>query len=618
MLKAKDLEQHRETAWYSPSEGDRDVITHIVTKRLPAMKAARQPIEKNRENYKKMVDAEYIQYPDGRSSSVVPLASALIELYVAEATKLETQYNCKADLDKYNTNARILSHVWKQDWRKNNRNKVMAKDEYTAWQYWYSVLWTWFETNTITQSDFVWLDDNGNPKRKKVDFKEEKIIIDNIDIRNWRIDNNHIVGIEDADDCVYEWYVPYQKFKELENNKLYTNIDKVKPQSYNRSNNYQKEYETSWPQDYIKMTWYWSIGYDAYVIIANDGVLIRNHPLMSTMDGKKALPFVVRWFGFRDNGIYHRWICEACMMFNSEINNLREMLMDNIRKSNSPVVAIGNGLTFKGWNFSFDSQILNFDWPMWDSNFRQIAWLPPNQAAFAYIDRLFKDIALFIGIDIQNLIGEPQQTAFQTEVQRESSQKRMSVWLRNRDYARERLANLHKDNLQRFFPRKDMNGNYPVVRTEWEEYNTASNKFIKSKTGDGVLEVTPEILRTEWVYIDVFTNTAATTINAIDREQRQNFLLAVPNIVQAYAAVSQLWINIDDILPLKKAITDLAEDNNIDTSGWSSDDEIQKEIDKGKEMFQNLRLWAVPQVQQPQQLQQPQQSQLQPNLTAWA
>ena len=43
------------------------------------------------------------------------------------------------------------------------------------------------------------------------------------------------------------------------------------------------------------------------------------------------------------------------MMFNSEINNLREMLMDAIRRSNTQVLALGNGLQFNGREFSYDN-----------------------------------------------------------------------------------------------------------------------------------------------------------------------------------------------------------------------------------------------------------------------
>ena len=75
---------------------------------------------------------------------------------------------------------------------------------------------------------------------------------------------------------------------------------------------------------------------------------------------------------------------------------------------------------------------------------------------------------MFVGIDIQNVIGQAQQTAFQTEVQREASQKRINVWLQNRDLSFERFANLYKDLLQTFFPRKTAKGIYPQLESEDE------------------------------------------------------------------------------------------------------------------------------------------------------
>lgn len=70
------------------------------------------------------------------------------------------------------------------------------------------------------------------------------------------------------------------------------------------------------------------------------------------------------------------------------------------------------------------------------------------------MNKLFEQIAIFVGIDIKNILGEPQQTAYQTNVQLEASQKRINVRLTNRDLAFERLANQHLSNLIRFFPRE--------------------------------------------------------------------------------------------------------------------------------------------------------------------
>jgi hypothetical protein len=35
---------------------------------------------------------------------------------------------------------------------------------------------------------------------------------------------------------------------------------------------------------------------DNYIVVAN-GVVVRDHAILSTIDGKKALPFVIRVFG---------------------------------------------------------------------------------------------------------------------------------------------------------------------------------------------------------------------------------------------------------------------------------------------------------------------------------
>lgn len=148
------------------------------------------------------------------------------------------------------------------------------------------------------------------------------------------------------------------------------------------------------------------------------------------------------------------------------------------------------------------------------------------------MDRLYKDIAIYVGIDIQNILGEPQQTAFQTEVQREASQKRVNVWLTNRDLAFERFANLHKDNLCKYFPIKDAEGLYPTIEVEGEELiGEGEKKRFKKKKGKSMFEATPEMLRGD-IYIDVHTNTTAPTINAVDRQQKLDLLQQVPVIAQ--------------------------------------------------------------------------------------
>lgn len=48
---------------------------------------------------------------------------------------------------------------------------------------------------------------------------------------------------------------------------------------------------------------YWNLEKDAYIEIAND-IIVREHPIMSTIDGRKALPFTIRILGKRLYSIY--------------------------------------------------------------------------------------------------------------------------------------------------------------------------------------------------------------------------------------------------------------------------------------------------------------------------
>jgi len=168
---------------------------------------------------------------------------------------------------------------------------------------------------------------------------------------------------------------------------------------------------------------------------------------------------------------------------------------------------------------------------------------------------------MFVGIDIQNIIGQAQQTAFQTEVQREASQKRINVWLYNREIARERFGNLYKDLLQTYFPRKDAEGLYPHIESEDEAL--VGDKF-KTKKGKHTFEVTNELLRGD-IYTDVYTNLNIPTINAVEREQKLQYMTAIGNIAVGYANAKASGFDIDTILPPKKIMRDLADAYNIET-----------------------------------------------------
>lgn len=523
-----------------------------VEKDFMEMINARQSIDRDWDLYQQMIEAIPRNYQDDRSTSTVPLASAFIELFVAEAIKIPTEFNFKGETSKYKQQAKIRELVWKYDRRKNNRKEEVIDNEYTTAWFWHSVIRTWFEVETVVQHELVEVDEDGNMTWDEQELSEDKIILENIDPRCFYLDNNATRGMKDANKCMVRKRVGYEEFLNLENNKLYKNIEYVVPKNYDSKwMPYSTTEEVTRQGRFVEIREYRNLKQDIYLVRAN-WIIIREHHIMSTINGRKALPFTLRVLGKKNSSYYGgRGLCEMLIRFNSELNDLREMLMDWIRRSNNPTIAIGNWLTFNGRKFSFDNEILEFDWDL-NGGFQQLTGVPPNQAIFEYMNRLFEQMAIFVWIDIKNILGNPQQTAYQTNVQVEASQKRINVRLTNRDLAFERMANLHMENLVKFFPRKTAEWLYPEL--EIEDYDVIEWGIRYNKWSSWLLAITPEAVAGD-IYVDVFTNISRPPSDIADRQSKLEFVQTASPLLQLAMQAQQSWME----LPLEKRINELAE-----------------------------------------------------------
>lgn len=116
---------------------------NYVDRRKNSMIADRKVVDKNWDICMDMYEAIFEPYPDNRSSSVVPLGRALVEMYVAEALKIKTEFNFKCEnSEKYGGKARVYEYVWKNDWRRNKRARQFMKQEYTAGAFGTAVMYT--------------------------------------------------------------------------------------------------------------------------------------------------------------------------------------------------------------------------------------------------------------------------------------------------------------------------------------------------------------------------------------------------------------------------------------------------------------------------------------------
>lgn len=80
-----------------------------------------------------------------------------------------------------------------------------------------------------------------------------------------------------------------------------------------------------------------------------------------------------------------------------------------------------------------------------------------------------------------------------------------------------------------------------------------------------MLEITPEIMRAEGIYIDVYTNTSLPTINAVEREQKMNLMKEMSNMINGYATAKMAGYDLEQVLPFKSTMKTMAESFNIET-----------------------------------------------------
>ena len=606
-LVTKTIEQieNPQAKRYTQSDDDEKIVAYVA-ERKRLMAAKRTNLDKNWKQYVKQYEATFVPYSDWRASSNVPLERAIIDLFVAEAVKRPTKYNFTWGLD-FSFQEQILEKVWKDDWSVNNRNSEILDNEYLTAIFWSSIIFTWYNKHYRIISDFEWEDENWKIKFQRKLRTKSDILLKNIDIRHFWVDEK-AKNMDQAVDCVYEKYITYEEFLNLYLDK---NYDKEKLEAIlpNKSeyDDYKpftvKEELWEWGAKFVKITMYWNTKLDTYVEVANDSIKIKEHPILNATH---CLPFTVRQYEKNLFSIYWTWLCELLVTFKSDINTLREMIMEAIKKSNQETIAIWSNLTFDWNQFAYNNQFLKFKWNL-DQNFKQLSWTPPNAAIFNRLQDLFKELAVFVGLDIMNILWDAQQTAYQTAVQKESSLQRVNVVLRNRDEAFERLADQHKNNLQQFYPLKmvrelididdedneieevDKDGNelwkkeatYPTIQVpkmKWERFLDTDEKIN--------FEITPEKIRWK-IKIDVSTDLNAPTINEVEKAQRMEFYNWLKGVNEAYAGDPDL----EKIIPKKKAILDLAKLNNIETA-QSKDAEASEEKAKLYDELKNV-MWSI-------------------------
>lgn len=206
---------------YSPSAEEEEKVG-FVRSRYNRMNDKRRVVDVMWPTFQKQFEALYAPYPDGRSSSNVPLERSIIELFVAESMKRPTKFNVKP-VAGFEKQAKVLDRVWKYDWRVNKRNNEILDNEYITATFGTSVIYTGFEQCSRIIEDFDDVNDDGTFRFDRKMETKAKIILENFDIRNFWIDER-AHKVEEAVDCIAIQYITQQEYENLKYNSLYKNI----------------------------------------------------------------------------------------------------------------------------------------------------------------------------------------------------------------------------------------------------------------------------------------------------------------------------------------------------------------------------------------------------------
>lgn len=524
-------------------------------------------------------EAQYVPYADGRARSNVPLEWAIVELFVSEAGSRDSTQQLKAvwetDIKKVEAMRRVLDYVKTQYWIK----KELYKNEYLTAIIWTGFYLTKFAKNVRIVNDTSYMAD-WSPVYTKRQIDNNQIQIKAVDPRYVYLDDR-TNDFADDNDQIYVDYITPEQLHSMKFDKCYKNIDSVKLFQKTDTVFWTNEERGKMNNEIIEILHYFNKASDSYVMIANRSTIIRDTPLPYS---HKELPIVPRQYGYNPLSKYGRGLCEALLPFKSNINNLQEMIMDGLYRSNNSTFVIWNGMTFDGQSFGFNNTMITTNGPVWPENFQEIRWQAPNQAIFTYLQDLLKQVAIFVGIDASAIIGTPDSTAFEAGLRQDTGLKRVNVALMNRDMALTEVYKRHVSDVMQFFPLKlarwvlevvdgkDVSKEtYPKIILKDEKL--VGDEFVK-ELWDHPFEVTPDMIRGQYD-IEVTTNFNAPTVKTIRMARYKEFITNIGQIAEV-----MMVPEIADKIKFSDLIDEMAFDMDIDIESIGG---MQNSLKKQKE-----------------------------------
>lgn len=561
------------------SEIDKKKIGDIMT-RYQDMMGAKSKVSRTWGLYLKQYDAGFTPSPTGESRSNVPLEYAIIQHYLSDARKLAPNFPVKSAWPVDYQKLQKVRKAWKYHLKNDGINTELDKDELNRAIFGTSILMSYYDRSERVVKDLVNAD--------KMEYEENVIIkqgvrTKSIDIRSFFVDNN-AKSMDDAVDCIYITTIPYSEFLTLKNNPYYRDIDSVKPWQTNEDYKSYVTKEEEVKRDSVELLTYYNKFSDEEVTIANRSIIIKETPLLNP---NHELPFTRVVLNENVNSFWGRGFCELCQVFKHEINTLRDMLMEAVKRSNNQQVILGGGLDID--DIAYDNTVIRANGIL-QGNIETISGNPPNQAGFNYLESKWQEISMFVGVNLLAIVSS-SSTAYQTAVQQEMSTKVIKNILNTRNRELQRWSKIHFNLFRKYFPWEAAEYMYPLsdptVKPAYVPLEKESlNKYgdFEASTEDSFFEMSDADIRGDYT-ICVETDFSAPLLQSTKQETTAAGINAIIQLEQA-ALSSELLGNNKFVLSQQ-----ISEDFNLglDIETTNPVLEAQKaELKRGYEVLSGL------------------------------
>jgi len=211
--------------YYEPTENDEKKVKRII-RRKTEMALRRRQYEPEWELADKGWKSYWRGDPNGKATMNAPIEFSFVNTYLAETRKRPVITDAESIGIGNTVSTKIIKKIIDFDRKSEERDIKFSEDDFIVARDGTSIMFVDYQINRRVINDVEIDDDTGKLKNNKQMEIKKGIIMENVDLRDFYVDER-ANSIEEAVDCMLIRYMPAEEFLQLQNDPSYKNILKV-------------------------------------------------------------------------------------------------------------------------------------------------------------------------------------------------------------------------------------------------------------------------------------------------------------------------------------------------------------------------------------------------------